>query len=141
MRVRWVLVLVVGLAAAAAGAKPVKQDDRDRLQGTWVSTAGPPIELTFTGNRWTAREKKENVELKGTFKLDPTKKPKTIDMTVEEGMEFQGKTSLGIYELDGDTLRWCANEPGKAERPKEFKREGNGQRFLLVTFKRVKKEP
>jgi uncharacterized protein (TIGR03067 family) len=35
-----------------------------------------------------------------TFKVDPTKKPKTIDFKPQDG-----GTIKGIYELDGDTLK------------------------------------
>src|SRR5262249_51097926 len=55
---------------------------------------------------------------KGTHKVDPSKKPKTIDAMDTEG-PFKGKTSLGIYDLDGDTFRVGFPKPGK-DRPKEF---------------------
>ena len=39
----------------------------------------------------------------GTQKLDPSKSPKTLDVTVTEGLN-KGAVMLGIYELGGDTL-------------------------------------
>ena len=58
-------------------------------------------------------------------------------MTILEKFKLNGKTALGIYELDGDTLKWCANEPGGNERPKKFSSEA-GTKYLLVTLKREK---
>ena len=55
---------------------------------------------------------------KGTFSIDPSKKPKTIDVKFREGPE-KGNTSLGIYELDGDDLKLCLSVTTK-ERPTEF---------------------
>ncbi len=40
-------------------------------------------------------------DLPAQFELDPTQKPKRIDQTVD------GKTYLGIYDLEGGTLRIC----------------------------------
>ena len=72
---------------------------------------------------------------KGTFKLDPSKKPKAVDALVTEG-EFKGKTLLGIYGLEGDTLRACYAPPGK-KRPTEFaSKEGSGN--YLYVYRRQK---
>jgi uncharacterized protein (TIGR03067 family) len=143
MRAKLLVVLVVGLLAAAEQKDDAKKE-QDKLQGTWAAVEGGPPggQLTFAGDKFTIRDTKENKDVaKGTFKVDPSKKPKTIDMTVtedSEGGKYKGKTSLGIYELDGDQLKWCANEPGKTERPKEFVKEASGDRYLLITFKRHK---
>ena len=37
-------------------------------------------------------------------KLDPSKKPKAIDITQLSG---KGETIPGIYSIDGDTLKIC----------------------------------
>jgi len=86
-----------------------------------------------------AIKKGEQVVFKGKFEIDSSKKPKAIDMTITEAAK-QGhidKTGLGIYALDGDTLKWCVNEPGETERPKEFS-AASGTKLTLVTFKREK---
>ena len=54
-----------------------------------------------------------------TYKLDPTRDPKTIDWTDTIG-EDAGKTLLAIYSLEGDRLVFCAAYPG-LERPTAFK--------------------
>jgi uncharacterized protein (TIGR03067 family) len=72
----------------------------------------------------------------GTQKIDPSKSPKTIDVTMTEGPQ-KGTVMLGIYEIDGDTLKVCFDPEGK-KRPTEFKSETGSQNFLNV-HKRVKK--
>jgi uncharacterized protein (TIGR03067 family) len=74
----------------------------------------------------------------GTVKLDPTKKPKTIDVAFTEG-EHKGKTALGIYEIEGDTFRVCLARPGSGDgRPAEFfAKAGSGR--ILVVYQREKK--
>ncbi|MBI1369927.1 MAG: TIGR03067 domain-containing protein [Planctomycetes bacterium] len=67
----------------------------------------------------------------GTFKLDPSAKVKTLDITVD------GTTMLAIYELDGDTLKLCIPDKPNSPRPEEFKAD-SGARIAVVTFKRVK---
>jgi hypothetical protein len=47
-------------------------------------------------------------------------------------------TRLGIYELNGDTLRICRAEAGE-ERPMEFKSK-EGTQTILSVAKRQKKE-
>jgi uncharacterized protein (TIGR03067 family) len=53
-----------------------------------------------------------------TTKLDPTQNPMTIDVTFTEG-DLKGKTSLGIYKIEGDLLTICRSAPDQA-RPTEF---------------------
>jgi len=66
-----------------------------------------------------------------TFKLDPSKKPKEIEI----GSETAGDIA-GIYELNGDTLNVCHAVVGSTTRPTEFK--GEKGKSLLMVLKRVK---
>ena len=77
--------------------------------------------------------------IQGTFKVDPSKKPKEIDMkiTEDETGKHKGKTAQGIYALDGDTLKWCVAEPGTTERPKEFAAPAD-TKLMFITLKREK---
>ena len=68
----------------------------------------------------------------GPFTIDLTRKPKETTDTLPDGKQIKG-----IYELDGDTLKWAANEPGKTDRPKEFESKEGSER-LLLTLKRDK---
>lgn len=132
------LVFFSAVAISGDAAK-----DQKALEGVWAGKGDGPETFTFTikGNTWELKESKKEKEFffKGTFTLDVKAKPHTIDMKVEEGGKeidkYKGKTALGIYELSGDTLKWCANEPGEKDRPKEFSDKGKS---LFVEFKRVK---
>jgi uncharacterized protein (TIGR03067 family) len=144
------MVLVAGLLLAADAKKDDAKKDSDALQGTWrpVSAERGGQEqgddakqhtLAFEGDKFTVKRNDE-VMVKGTFKLDASKKPRTIDMTVTEGRrdDDKGKKILGIYELDKDSLKWCTAEPGGEERPKEFATK-EGTKVMLVTLKKEKK--
>lgn len=72
-----------------------------------------------------------------SFKLDSAKKPATVDLTALDGV-LKGTVSPGIYELKGDTLRWCQSDDEKSkDRPKDFK-SPEKSRIYSFTFKRVK---
>jgi uncharacterized protein (TIGR03067 family) len=134
------------LAVLAVGLLLGADDKNDKLEGTWKAVkavqngmeqpdAGEHT-LTFAGDMFTVTRNGETL-MKGAFKADDTKKPKTIDFIVKEGQN-DGKTIVAIYELDGDTLKWCAADPGNTERPTELS-SGEGSKRLLVTLKREKK--
>jgi uncharacterized protein (TIGR03067 family) len=72
----------------------------------------------------------------GTVKLDPTKRPKTIEVTFTAG-ERKGETALGIYEIEDDAFRVCLARPGD-ERPADLSAKvGSG--CTLIVYKREKK--
>jgi uncharacterized protein (TIGR03067 family) len=72
---------------------------------------------------------------RGTFTLDTSKTPKAIDLAHSEGMHA-GKTQLGIYECDGETMRISYGSPGAA-RPTDFEpRKGDGR--TIAEWRRVK---
>jgi uncharacterized protein (TIGR03067 family) len=142
MRLLSVVVVTVGLVVAAgASAQDAAKDEQKRLEGTWVvqsfTKAGKPAdemkgtELTFAGDTVTLRMKKdgEQKEMKAKYQIDPTKKPRTMDVQAE------GKKDKmrGIYELKGDTLRFCHGVK-EDERPTAFTDEG----VVVVTLKRKK---
>jgi uncharacterized protein (TIGR03067 family) len=134
------LVLLVG---DTAGGETKKSE----LEGTWRATTlaknGKEQEdtmdhnLTFEGKYFTLK-RGDMVMAAGTFKTDRSKKPREIDMLVTEGKDdFKGKTAKAIYEIKGDTLRWCVAEPG-TDRPTEFAAP-EGAKVALITLKREKK--
>ena len=134
------------LAVLAVGLLLGADSKNEKLEGTWkavtaVQNGKEQIDagehtLTFTGDMFTITRNGETM-LKGTFKADATKKLKTIDFIVKEG-RHAGETIVGIYELDGDSLKWCAAEPGTKDRPTELS-SGEGSKRLFVTLKREKK--
>src|SRR5262245_32125913 len=139
---------------AALGWSDTPADDKADLekevrkfQGTWTiessETGGkaiPPGELKgliiiFEGDKHTVK-KGDEVILVGAQKLDPSKAPKAIDVTMTEGPN-EGAVMLGIYEIDGDMLKVCFDPQGK-KRPTEFK-SPPGSENLVNVHKRVKK--
>jgi uncharacterized protein (TIGR03067 family) len=61
-----------------------------------------------------------------------------MDLTITEGNNFRGKTAYAIYSQEGDTLKWCSNDPGKKDRPSEFPAKEGGGTYVYVIFKKVK---
>jgi uncharacterized protein (TIGR03067 family) len=144
------MALAVGLLLAAEDKKDDAKKDQEALQGTWRPVSSEQggkdqtdeakeYTLTFDKDTFTVK-KGDEVIIKGTFKVDPSKKPKAIDMTVTEGRrdDDKGKEVLGIYEVDKDSLKWCTAEPGGKDRPKAFATK-EGTKDLLVTLKKEKK--
>lgn len=128
------IVLMLGLVSAAQDSAQANKD-LDRLQGTWKRASGEmdgkkmsadelqKTTLTIKSNQYVL--KMGDQTRKGYIKLDPTKKPKQIDIISDAGPN-KGKSLLGIYELEGDTFRYCVAQPGK-DRPTEFSsRAGSG---------------
>ena len=67
----------------------------------------------------------------GVFRINPTVKPKTIDLTFTD-RPGKGKSQTGIYELEGDTQKICFSQVGKP-RPTEFtSKSGNGQMIQIL---------
>jgi uncharacterized protein (TIGR03067 family) len=140
------VALAVGLLIAADEGKNVATKERKRLEGTWTITSvvrnDNPLpedrlkdaQFVFQGERF-AQKQGDKTLAKGTFRLDPGKRPPTIDLTMSEGEE-RDKTILSIYQLEDDVLRICGAGPGH-ERPTEFAaKDGSGH--TLITCKRAK---
>jgi uncharacterized protein (TIGR03067 family) len=70
------------------------------------------------------------IYFKAKFSIDPTKKPKSIDYTMTAG-PTKGKTHLGIYEFEGDTVKFCFAAPDR-DRPTDFTAKAGSQRTLSV---------
>src|SRR4051812_22950757 len=112
--------MILGAALMVAGAP---ESDRDRFQGTWAVILGEregvklseeaarEIKVVIEGDRY--RHIRGDRTQSGTIKLDPTKEPKTIDVTPSDG-----KTVLGIYAIEGDTHKVCFAEYGGGGPPR-----------------------
>ncbi len=69
--------------------------------------------------------------VKYTYKIDPDKKPKEIDLTWAE-FANKGKVQLGVYRLEDNTLEICVS-PIDKERPKSLEsKEASGHTFLIL---------
>jgi uncharacterized protein (TIGR03067 family) len=137
-------VLVVGLLLGADDpAKDSAKTDKEKVQGEWVAELwdvngekqtgdqAKEIKISVDGDNWTLQIAGNT--LKGTHKLDASKKPKTIDGEITEG---GSGAFMGIYELKGDTWKECWTHGN--ERPKEFKVNADAGHNLII-WKRVKK--
>jgi uncharacterized protein (TIGR03067 family) len=143
-------VLGLTLAAGAADDDAVKKEV-EKFQGSWSAVsleqdgqrapaqALTSVKLIFKGDEYIQKMGDRIVE-RGTQKLDPTKKPKWMDVTVAESAQedTKGKVQLCIYELEGDTLRICAAAHGSKERPTKFEAPA-GTGNLLMVMKRDKR--
>ena len=139
-------IAVALIAIALASPLPVQQKagagKPSALEGTWVvqSINGQPagdgsqeMTLTFAGANYH-QSVAGQVNERGTFKVDATKKPMTIDLTIVEGSDA-GKTQPGVFEVSGDTLRVHFDLPGGKTRPADMTpKEG----LLLVVAKKKK---
>jgi uncharacterized protein (TIGR03067 family) len=137
------LLTLIGVA----GAQDAVKKEMAQLEGQWSMVSGEanglsmPKEMVSSGKR-VAKDGETTIAFggqvyfKAKFSIDPAKKPKAIDYTMTEG-PTKGKTHLGIYELDGDTVKFCFAAPGK-DRPTEFAAKEGSQSTLSV-WKRDKK--
>jgi uncharacterized protein (TIGR03067 family) len=109
--------------------------DADAIVGSWkIESAGDPatigsvITVSPTELRYQSAKVKAGAEaLVGTYKLNAAVSPKEIDW------KFSGlRPTIGIYELDGDTLRIYVNEDVTSlERPVRFP-VGGGAKGLMI---------
>jgi RNA polymerase sigma factor (sigma-70 family) len=132
-----------GIGQPAGPVAGEGRTDKDKLQGTWilveVTDAGKVIsaedikaknfEMVITGDKLTLPIRDDAKQV--AYKLDPSKKPKEIDLSIEEG-----QTAKGIYSLEGSKLKLCVERAG-GERPTEFAAPKDSDRVLMV----LKKKP
>jgi uncharacterized protein (TIGR03067 family) len=119
---------IVLLALAGASLAQEAKKEMAQLEGEWTMVSGErdgqpvPDEMRKTAKR-VVKDGETTVEIggqvfmKAKFTIDPAKKPKAIDYTISGGAN-DGKKVLGIYELDGDTVKFCFALPDKDRRPK-----------------------
>jgi uncharacterized protein (TIGR03067 family) len=147
---RYALVALMAgsLVAADDRKEEAIQKDYERLAGTWrlasaVEDGKPVPEEQIKNTRLITKGDTFVIEgdtslgtsPAGTFKIDPTKRPKAVDSLQGKGPQ-KGETVLGIYEiLDANTKRACWAPPGQP-RPTAFEsKPGSGH--LLQVWKRV----
>jgi uncharacterized protein (TIGR03067 family) len=126
-----VCAMFLGAAAFDQGDAAGKKDHQG-LQGTWRVTkfvsAGKeePLDLAkkitiiIEGDKVIFKLDADVIS-ESTMKLDATKKPKHMDATRTSGSE-KGQIRLGIYELNGDTLKIAGFDSDVAlkKRPASF---------------------
>jgi len=149
MRVGCFFLFATGAIMVADGparSAPPK-GDFGKLEGTWSTVSlvndgktlvdekappkeGPAAKLVYHDNKWSIKVG-DKVVAGGTFKIDADKKPKEIDIFDESGVKNE-KTKLGIYQIDGDTYKYCLAPAGKP-RPTEFaSKAGSGNTLSIM---------
>jgi uncharacterized protein (TIGR03067 family) len=126
MRICLLLTFAIGVSVTPAPAQNKgAKSDLEKLEGTWKVTSyedgdDKAAEEDLKGWSYTFKGNKVTVSIDGktdradTFKLNEGKKPREIDITVEN---LKG---TGIYELDGERLTVRIYFDGTA-RPKAIK--------------------
>ena len=134
------LVLAVGLSLLAQMAHAeAAAKEKDKFKGTWVVVSAErqgekspaeklkKLKVIFRSDKVIVTDGDRDDQ--ATYSLDPGKKPSAIDfVSVKEK-----KVVLGIYLLQGDTLKICYDPHEKATgRPEEFTSTGGKGRVLMV---------
>lgn len=111
------------------GEAPAVSKSPTELEGEWSLVSGflngKPMDdimvqygvRSFRGNRTTLKFGPQTY-IDATFTLDASQSPPAIDYSHTKGM-YAGKSQLGIYECDGQTLQLSSSPPGQP-RPTDF---------------------
>lgn len=146
MRICLLLVATAlcGLRAASG------QESNEPLQGNWIvvrmergGRAAPEkllkeskAKVTIRGN--TLRMSDDKRGESATFKIDPDRLPKQIDLVFLEGPDENVKrTAVGIYELHGESLTLAWRKDG-GQRPTAFASIPDVRTSELMILKRAK---
>jgi len=137
------LLLVCLASSCESSGSPPPRTETTPIDGTWSALAGDlggqeypevlrkTVRLVIHDGTYAVTE--GNHHDQAIVALDPTKYPKTMDLTWMTGPN-KGKQMLAIYETTGDTLRVCTDLSGK-QRPTAFKTE-KGTQLLLMLYAR-----
>ena len=136
------LMLLVNPLVALGDDAPPSDADMKRIQGSWkVESARYDggkvnqvnVTLVFTDKKVTVKSDGETLD--DEYVLDPTKKPKHMNITGKR--DNKPIAISAVYEfLDNDTLTICNADPG-LPRPSEIAtKKGDGR--SVTVLKRVK---
>lgn len=129
-------LLAVG-AAPQGGPAPVSAKD---LEGAWAGmrftegrgedpSKGAKVEFTFKGDLLAGRKESGSLIGEATFRIEG----RHLDATGTTG-GYRGKTYLGIFKLEGDTLTWCISGVAgrNAKRPRDFVADPGVSQYLII---------
>lgn len=123
-------VFVITAVVVGCGSSNTSSSGNTELEGTWTETVpgtdimpATTITFTFSGNNWELIETATSVsfQVSGTFTLDPTANPKTLDLYITASTlasNMVGTTLHSIYQLSGTNLAIANGQGGT--RPTSF---------------------
>jgi len=135
--VRRPIAVIVGLVLSIGASVLHAQDAASPLQGRWVVTGaehnGKPLTtlnggvMTVNGTAFEIRTASGNM-LKGTLRLDTSRKPFQMDLVHADGVEWEA-----IYEVTGDAFRLNYVVKGEKDpRPAAFATSAETEESLIV---------
>jgi uncharacterized protein (TIGR03067 family) len=112
---------ILGRWRIVDGENDGRRETPERIKDNFVDVTPDQISVTDRDQKktWVT-----------SYKLDPSKAPRAIVMTVTQG-EWKGKTAHGIYRFDGDVLRICYALPGQPA-PAEFTTKPGSKQLSFV---------
>jgi uncharacterized protein (TIGR03067 family) len=135
-----IILMTTLLVAADHPEEGAAQKDMKAIQGTWkidtLAIDGNPAPATVVAMlTFVFKDDKLTItpgdpgEVNHTYRLDPSAKPASFDMTHADGKD-KGKTQKGIYSLEGNSLKLCFGKPD--QRPEEFTAKAKSGQALYV---------
>jgi uncharacterized protein (TIGR03067 family) len=145
MLVTFASLIVADQSGVGSEKEAAVKEEMKHLQGNWtvisIEVNGTKVPEDKIGGRNAAFKDGKYVihDFQLSVKIDPTKKPKTIDM---DGKDGNGKplSMIGIYDLAGDALKICFAKPGTKERPAQFETRPNTGESLIIYRRSPKKQ-
>src|ERR1043165_7718379 len=145
---------VLNFARADGTNQDSNVTDEQKLQGTWQlvyqQSNGQKLpdemaaemfhgRMVFAGDKVRYTVELPGFDLQFSYKLNSEQQPKAIDLELVHTPDDRGigVKMLGIYLLEGKTLKICYN---KSARPTDFS-AGEGSQNTLVVLKRKSDEP
>ena len=111
---------------------------QSELEGSWIGCEihRPLLDwtLTIAGNQFSLVREDLTVWYEGFLKLNKNCRLNKIDLEVVDaaGQGSKGRVSLGIYEVDGETLTIVASKPGEHLRPLSFDEPAKSFEFYFT---------
>jgi uncharacterized protein (TIGR03067 family) len=147
---RIVLAAVLLVPGMTGADDEVNRAELKALCGTWVAVSGEgngkaipkeelPVQWTFKAEgKAVFAHRERGDEARYSYTIDPSKKPKTIDITYEEpSAALKNTKQFGIYKIEKSELTLCVTGIGTKEkdRPKDFTTKAEG--VLLLKLERA----
>lgn len=137
-KVFFILLIIVCAISCGNGGDAAKLTDQENIQGTWLAQTesqngnkrAVSYQYVFSGDQLSFTDE-TGKEMKYSFKLDTTSKPRLI--TIQPVDTLAGNTPVSVaYELNGDSLTIVVAPAGL--RPAEIS-DRNNQELIICRRK------